>query len=179
MSGKHLASRLSAHRLTLADERGLIVDAGLPDRRERHGAVDDQRQRRPLCRTADCRDMSPWISNPFLGSSNSLSRNASATLCIITVGDLLVPDFKMRMLDRNDSEQIIEYAAFRDIYHFILRAVSGDTAAATAMFERYLAGDPSKELLTISRQWVEEDRADRQIKVGRASGVRDAFNVTS
>jgi hypothetical protein len=58
----------------------------------------------------------------------------------------------MRTLNRNHNEQITEYSAFGDIYRFILRAVGGDTTVAKAMFERYVAGELSEELLTISRQ---------------------------
>jgi hypothetical protein len=37
--------------------------------------------------------------------------------------------------------------AFRHVYGFILRAVKGDKAAADAIFEDYLAGKLSEELL--------------------------------
>jgi hypothetical protein len=58
-----------------------------------------------------------------------------------------------------------------------LRAV-GDTATAKVMFERYLAGELSEELLIISRQRIEEDRLN-----GRSSepscGGSDAFSGVS
>jgi hypothetical protein len=76
----------------------------------------------------------------------------------------------MQMFDRNYNEPITEYSAFRDIYRFILRAVGGDIAIAKAMFERYLAGELSEELLTISRQCVEEDRVDRLSKASAEGG---------
>lgn len=81
----------------------------------------------------------------------------------------------MLPLDRNHNEQITEYTAFGDIYRFILRAVKGDAAAAKAMFGQYLAGELSEELLTISRQCVEEDRAGK-IRAGCEGGGRDAFS---
>jgi hypothetical protein len=89
----------------------------------------------------------------------------------------LVPDSKMPTLDRNHNEQITEYSAFGDIYRFILRAVGGDTAIAKAMFERYLAGELSEELLTISRQCVEEDRVGSGGKASGGGG--DAFSGVS
>jgi hypothetical protein len=49
--------------------------------------------------------------------------------------------------------------AFRHVYGFILHAVRGDTAAADAIFERYLAGKLSEELLAISRRCVTSDQA--------------------
>ena len=41
--------------------------------------------------------------------------------------------------------------AFRHVYDFILQAVRGEKAAADAIFENYLAGKLSEELLSISR----------------------------
>jgi hypothetical protein len=83
----------------------------------------------------------------------------------------------MLTVDRNHNDRITEYSAFGDIYRFILRAV-GDTATAKAMFERYLAGELSEELLIISRQRIEEDRLN-----GRSSepscGGSDAFSGVS
>jgi hypothetical protein len=49
--------------------------------------------------------------------------------------------------------------AFRHVYGFILHAVRGDTAAADAIFESYLAGKLSEELLAISRRCVTSDQA--------------------
>jgi hypothetical protein len=85
----------------------------------------------------------------------------------------------MQTLDGNDREQIAESPPFRDVYRFILGAARGDAAAAKATFERYLAGELSEELLTISRQCVEADRADRQIKTAREAGGSDAFSGVS
>jgi hypothetical protein len=83
----------------------------------------------------------------------------------------------MQTFDRNYYEPTTEYSAFGDIYRFILRAVAGDTAVAKAMFERYLAGELSEELLTISRQCVEEDRVDRVSKP--PGGRSDTFSGVS
>ena len=46
--------------------------------------------------------------------------------------------------------------AFRHVYGFILQAVRGDKAAADAIFENYLAGKLSEELLSISRRCVSQ-----------------------
>ena len=81
-------------------------------------------------------------------------------------GANMVPDLRMRTPDRNDDEQIAEVYALRDVYRFVLRAVRGDTAAARAMFERYLAEELPAELLAISRQCVKEDSAKRETKSG-------------
>jgi hypothetical protein len=47
---------------------------------------------------------------------------------------------------------------FRHVYQFILQATDGDTAAASAMFQQYLAGELSEELLALSRRWVQKDQ---------------------
>jgi hypothetical protein len=49
--------------------------------------------------------------------------------------------------------------AFGDLYRFILQAVKGDKAAADAIFEDYLGGKLSEELLSLSRNWVSADQA--------------------
>jgi hypothetical protein len=49
--------------------------------------------------------------------------------------------------------------AFRHVYDFILQAVKGDRATADAIFEDYLAGKLSEELLSISRRCVSADQA--------------------
>jgi hypothetical protein len=49
--------------------------------------------------------------------------------------------------------------AFRLVYGFILQAVKGDKATANLIFEDYLAGKLSKELLSISRRCVSADQA--------------------
>jgi hypothetical protein len=115
-----------------------------------------------------------------------------ATLCIIKGKQLTYSGFRMPTLDRNVAEQIAECSAleytFRNVYRFILGAVGGEAAVAKAMFERYLAGELSEELLTISRQCVRTDRkgarveqnwANKESKAGRDGGVSNAFNVVS
>jgi hypothetical protein len=60
------------------------------------------------------------------------------------------------------------------MYGFILQAVKDDKAAADAIFEDYLAGKLSKELLSISRRCVSADLAgssNREIEEG-LGGVR-------
>jgi hypothetical protein len=55
------------------------------------------------------------------------------------------------------------------VYGFILQAVRGDKAAADAIFENYLAGKLSEELLSISRRCVSSDQAGssrREIEKG-------------
>src|SRR5262249_41924687 len=64
-----------------------------------------------------------------------------------------------------------------EIFIVLSCAPSGDTAIAKAMFERYLAGELSEELLTISRQCVEEDRVDRLSKA--SGGGSDTFSGVS
>jgi hypothetical protein len=59
--------------------------------------------------------------------------------------------------------------AFRHVCGFILQAVRGDKAAADAIFENYLAGKLSEELLSISRRCVSSDQAGssrREIEKG-------------
>ena len=53
----------------------------------------------------------------------------------------------------------IQPTPFRQVYNFILQAVKGDKATADAVFEDYLAGKLSEELLSISRRWVSADQA--------------------
>jgi hypothetical protein len=78
--------------------------------------------------------------------------------------------FRMWMPNKNggecpaESESLAETQptlrhAFRHVYGFILQAVRGDKAAADAIFENYLAGKLSKELLSISRRCVSSDQA--------------------
>jgi hypothetical protein len=55
------------------------------------------------------------------------------------------------------------------VYRFILQAVKGDKATAHAIFEDYLAGKLSDELLSISRRCVSADQAglsNREIEEG-------------
>jgi hypothetical protein len=49
--------------------------------------------------------------------------------------------------------------AFGDVYRFILQAVKGDRATADRIFEDYLDGKLSEELLAISRGCVSADQA--------------------
>ena len=49
---------------------------------------------------------------------------------------------------------------FRHVYGFILQEVKGDKATADAIFEDYLAGNLSEELLSISRRCVSADQGD-------------------
>jgi hypothetical protein len=61
--------------------------------------------------------------------------------------------------------------AFRHVYGFILQAVKDDKASADAIFEDYLAGKLSEELLSISRRCVSADQAgssNRDIEEGMA-----------
>jgi hypothetical protein len=63
-------------------------------------------------------------------------------------------------LAESESLSEIQPTPFRQVYEFILQAVKGDKAAADAIFEDYLAGKLSEELLSISRHWVSADQAD-------------------
>ena len=76
---------------------------------------------------------------------------------------------------------------FRHVYRFILQAMNGDTVAARAIFERYLAGELSEELLIISRQCVNahqkrapNPKVEKARKTGGGvSGAGDAVIVVS
>jgi hypothetical protein len=57
---------------------------------------------------------------------------------------------------RGDQPSVAD--AFRDVYRFILRAMQGDADAASALFQRYLAGELPEELLALSRRCVQEDQ---------------------
>src|SRR5689334_1553337 len=64
--------------------------------------------------------------------------------------------------------------AFRLVYGFILQAVKGDKATANLIFEDYLAGKLSEELLSISRRRVGADQAgfsNRNIEEGCEGAV--------
>ena len=67
--------------------------------------------------------------------------------------------------------------AFRHVYGFILQAVRGDKAAADAIFENYLAGKLSEELLSISRRCVSSDQASS--KRDREKGLGGAETINS
>ena len=62
-------------------------------------------------------------------------------------------------LAESESLSEIQPTPFRQVYDFILRAVKGDKATADAIFEDYLAGKLSEELLSISQRWVSADQA--------------------
>jgi hypothetical protein len=66
-----------------------------------------------------------------------------------------------RLVDGESVSQIQPplWEGFRRVHDFILKAVKGDQAAADAIFEDYLAGKLSEELLSISRCWVSADQA--------------------
>jgi hypothetical protein len=96
-------------------------------------------------------------------------------------------------LAESESLSEIQPTPFRQVYDFILQAVKGDKAAADAIFEDYLAGKLSEELLSISRRWVSADQvglskpeveghgaARIQLREGPAGGVGvgdDAFTA--
>jgi hypothetical protein len=75
--------------------------------------------------------------------------------------------------------------AFRHVYGFILQAVKDDKASADAIFEDYLAGKLSEELLSISRRCVSADQAGSltatsrrgwrsdKLRAGKGAGVND------
>lgn len=65
--------------------------------------------------------------------------------------------------------------AFREIQRFIMKAMGGNAAAANALFQKYLNGELSDELLRISRSWVQEDQACAPIRSeGDSIGVPQA-----
>jgi hypothetical protein len=81
---------------------------------------------------------------------------------------------------------------FSHVYRFILQAVKGKKATADAIFEDYLAGKLSEELLSISRRCVSADQAGSSnheieeglggvetIKSGRGAGVSDDALTTA
>jgi hypothetical protein len=60
-------------------------------------------------------------------------------------------------------------SAFGDVYRFILQAVKGDRSTAETIFQHYLHGEVSDELLSISRACVSAEqagRANRKIEEG-------------
>jgi hypothetical protein len=88
--------------------------------------------------------------------------------------------------------QSITRGAFRLVYGFILQAVKDDKATADAIFEDYLAGKLSEELLSISRRCVSADQAgssncdiekgwrSEKSTSGRGTGVNDdALNTAA
>ena len=79
----------------------------------------------------------------------------------------------------------------RHVYGFVLQAVKGDKATADAIFEDYLAGKLSEELLSVSRRCVSKDQArssnrdieegwrSDKIKSGRGAGVSEDALITA
>jgi hypothetical protein len=59
---------------------------------------------------------------------------------------------------------------FRHVYRFILRAMQGDTAVASALFQQYLAGELPVKLLALSRRCVQEDQAAAACKKIKKAG---------
>jgi hypothetical protein len=68
----------------------------------------------------------------------------------------------MWMQDERNGEPTEEQPSishtFRHVYHFILRAMHGDSAVASTLFQQYLAGELPEELLALSRRCVQEDQ---------------------
>ena len=64
----------------------------------------------------------------------------------------------MRTQGKRNGEQLSVSHTLRHVHEFILRAVEGDTVAASALFQRYLAGELPEELLALSRRCVQEDK---------------------
>jgi len=66
---------------------------------------------------------------------------------------------------------------FGDVYRFILQAVNGDRATADMLFEAYLDGKLSEQLLSISRGCVSADQArssNRNVEEGDVGTTRGA-----
>ena len=64
----------------------------------------------------------------------------------------------MRSNEKAAEEQPSISDTFKHVYQFILDALEGDTAAADAMFQRYLAGELPEELLSLSRRCVQHNQ---------------------
>ena len=64
---------------------------------------------------------------------------------------------------------------FRHEYR-ILQAMQEDTAAASALFQRYLAGELPEELLSLSARCVQEDQKGRRTQLSAVDhcGCRNA-----
>jgi hypothetical protein len=74
----------------------------------------------------------------------------------------------------------IQPTPFRQVYNFILKAVNGNKATADAVFEDYLAGKLSEELLSISRRRVSADQAGSSNgEIERVDIPRSGFTLTS
>jgi hypothetical protein len=86
----------------------------------------------------------------------------------------------MQMQDERSGEPTEEPPSishtFRHVYRFILRAMQGDTAVASALFQQYLAGELPKELLALSRRCVQEDQKGRLVrKINGAPPERQSY----
>ena len=68
---------------------------------------------------------------------------------------------------------------FADVYRFILQAVNGDRATAETLFEDYLDGKLSEQLLAISRDCVGADQARSSSRNGEegSAGTTRALEV--
>ena len=72
---------------------------------------------------------------------------------------------------------------FADLYRFILHSVNGDKATAETLFEDYLDGKLSEQLLSISRACVSADQAGSSIARSRegwreSRTAREALEVS-
>jgi hypothetical protein len=74
-------------------------------------------------------------------------------------------------LDPADKECSISHT-FRHVYRFILEAMKGDTAAASAIFEKYLGGELPEELISLPRCHVQENQ--NQSRGTRTAAERNA-----
>jgi hypothetical protein len=74
----------------------------------------------------------------------------------------------MWMQDESSGEPTEEQPSsshtFRHVYRFILRAMQGDRAVASALFQQYLAGELPEQLLALSRRWVQEDQKGQPVR---------------
>jgi hypothetical protein len=112
-------------------------------------------------------------------SQRNLSRECGPPALLKRRGCFFV-ELTMRVPNKNEGQCLAESEslaktqpslrhAFKHVYGFILQAVKGDKAAADAIFEDYLAGKLSEELLSISRRCVSADQAsssNREIEEG-------------
>ena len=76
-----------------------------------------------------------------------------------------------RSSEATEEEPSVAYA-FRHVYRFILRAMQGDTDAASALFQRYLAGELPEELLALSRRCVQQDQTPNRATPGSSRVAR-------
>jgi hypothetical protein len=121
-------------------------------------------------------------------SQRKLSRKCG-TPTLLEKGEGFFVGLIMRMPNKNGGECPAEGAtlaenqpavghAFRHVYGFILQAVKNDKAAADAIFEDYLAGKLSEELLSISRLCVSADQpgsSNREIGMGGAETIKSVW----